>query len=97
MIRPLNALVVCAVLAATPFVGSTEAQAQGLEERFVTRPTVIESPERVLWDIIRIGVYEPEAAAGLGLDKGPRVATEADVILYRIPYVGPIGLGARFA
>ncbi len=68
-------------------------------------PRSYESPERFSWELLRIGTYRPAFDNSVdssgnnpfGLlfdgDRGPLVATELDVYIYRIPYVGPIGVG----
>lgn len=92
-----------ALIAAVATLGAaTEAHAQDLvAERFDAEPTVIESPESVVWELLRVGPYVPGQRdiggfEGFKGDRGPLLQTEVDFIIWRIPYVGPIAAGARF-
>ncbi|MDH5493208.1 MAG: hypothetical protein OEY14_14740 [Myxococcales bacterium] len=53
----------------------------------------IASPERFTLEL-RIGPYEPSAAGITADDTGPLFGVELDYHIWRIPYVGPIGIGA---
>lgn len=57
----------------------------------------IESPEWFALEL-RVGPYTPEIGAAFDEtfagDDGWMLALELDVLIYRIPYVGPIGIGA---
>lgn len=71
----------------------SRASAQGTERPYIG------SPERVGLEL-RIGTLRPDMGDQrqtfddfFGGDRGPLVAGEIDIWAYRIPYVGPIGVG----
>lgn len=80
-------IVLAAPLVATSSVGAQDSRAYE------------SSPERVGLEF-RIGTYRPEIGDSFrdfyGSDKGPLIGGEIDVWAYRIPYVGPIGIGLGF-
>jgi hypothetical protein len=88
-----------AILAAslTPAFVSTAAAQIGSEWTSVHE--FEPSPERFTAEV-RIGAYrpnlEPEFTTSFGGDLGPMLSLELDVHLFRIPYVGPIAIGASF-
>ena len=63
-----------------------------------SEPEFIESPESFTLEL-RAGAYRPDLGGAFtstfGGDLGPLIAVELDYHLFRIPYVGPILLGAR--
>lgn len=77
-------------------------RAQTSEYSDLADETVIESPEWGVWELVAVGPYQPTGIAeadppleSLADDNGPLLSTEIDVFLFRIPYVGPLGLGVR--
>lgn len=61
-------------------------------------PIFVPSPENFTVEL-RGGVYRPDLGpsfeSAFGGDLGPLLAIELDYHLYRIPYIGPIQIGAR--
>lgn len=91
-VRSLQAVLLAASLATF----GSRASAQVMEESLSLESNVA-SPEWVAWEL-RVGPYVPDVGSTafedtFGNDKGLLWATEIDVLLYRIPYVGPIGVG----
>lgn len=83
-------------------LGSVPAKAQTEYSDFEDE-TVVASPEWGTWELFAVGPYQPTAIenanpplASLADDKGPLLSSELDINVWRIPYVGPIQLGARF-
>lgn len=90
------ALVVATALVAV----RAPARAQDFDDLLVERRQ-IESPERFALEL-RIGPYTPDMGTNaaftdtFGDATGPLLAAEIDVLVWHIPYVGPIGIGAGF-
>jgi hypothetical protein len=61
-------------------------------------PIFMPSPENFTLEL-RVGAYRPDLGAAFsstfGGDLGPLLAVELDYHLYRIPYIGPLQIGAR--
>lgn len=79
------------------FVGATGVEAQYLAERLMpAEPAVVGTPQRFAFEL-RGGPYTPDAgtafAESFGDDDGPLLAMELDVLVYRVPYVGFLGIG----
>ena len=77
--------------------GAGRASAQFSE--YATREKKIESPERLVWELLRAGTYEAAANQDARYDvfsgdKGPMLATELDYLIYRIPFLGWLAAGA---
>lgn len=62
-------------------------------------PLFVPSPEQFTFEL-RVGAYQPALGAAFsnsfGGDLGPLLGIELDVHVLRIPYVGPIAVGASF-
>ena len=61
----------------------------------------IESSEYFAWELVRVGLHPPAINGDafdrfFGDDLGPMISTEFDVLPFRIPYVGRIGIGVGF-
>ncbi len=90
----LGAAAVVGALFATATI--SRARAQDFDDVLVERRSV-ESPERFALEL-RVGPYTPEVGNSsftdtFGNDTGPLLAAEFDVLVWHIPYVGPIGIG----
>lgn len=101
--RTVGALVALALLA---LASPTSAQETGSQQRPGARPLgewsdepiFVPSPEHFTAEL-RVGTYRPDMGASFeatfGGDLGPLIALELAYHLYRIPYIGPITVGAR--
>lgn len=101
-------LAIGAASALTMVLGASRADAQDVSapERRGARPIgewsdepiFVPSPENFTVEL-RAGVYRPDLGpafeSSFGGDLGPLVALELDYHLWRIPYVGPLQIGAR--
>lgn len=73
---------------------------EGHAHRFQSDPSANASPERFNLEF-RVGVYEPQLSGTVfesvfGDDQGPSLGVEWGTHIYRIPYVGPVGLSVGF-
>jgi hypothetical protein len=89
------------VVALTCLAASSPARAQYDEMMNVDEDSQIGSPERVTLTL-NIGAYQPNVGnAAFDIvyqgEKGPYVGGEVHGLIYRIPYVGPIGAGVGIA
>jgi hypothetical protein len=88
-------------LSVLAILGSAElasARAPDTFEEDYHPPVVIESPMRVSWEF-RTGPYNPDRTPWketFADDHGWLFATEVDITLYKIPYVGQLALGLGF-
>jgi hypothetical protein len=103
---PLRAATLAAVATLGLMTSSASAQDASAPRRQGARPIgewsdepiFVPSPEHFTVEL-RVGAYRPDLGAAFdatfGGDLGPLIAIELDYHLFRIPYVGPLQIGAR--
>lgn len=76
----------------------------GAVERFADQDEDLFEPSPVygVWEVFSLGPYSPPFLEGIhpdvpniSNDRGPLLSTELDLFLFKIPFVGRFGLGAR--
>lgn len=101
----LGALVtalVATAIAATPRASAQDAareEGSVVGSDYAVDPLFEPTPEQFTAEL-RMGAYRPDLGdafqASFGGDLGPLLGAELDVHVWRIPYVGPIAVGASF-
>lgn len=94
--RPLAAAAIALALLAS--TAPTPALAQAIGSEWEGVPEFEPSPEQFTIEL-RVGAYQPylgAAAAAFRGDLGPLLELEFDVHLFRVPYLGPLAIGAHF-
>jgi hypothetical protein len=102
--RKLAVAVGCAIALCAPTMAGAQDDPALEAGRFadVDETTFTPSPVWGAWEVFAIGPYSPtgiqQAAPPLdvlGDDRGPLLSTELDLYIFRIPFVGRLGIGAR--
>jgi hypothetical protein len=79
--------------------GTTHESDGIIGSSYAVDPLFVPSPESFTLEL-RAGTYRPDLGAAFqnsfGGDLGPYIGAEIDVHIFRIPYVGPLAIGASF-
>lgn len=104
--RGMSWLAGAIALLAIPMSASAQADTDAAHEdgslvgsSYAVDPRFVPSSEGFTFEL-RVGGYQPDLGAAFGAtfggDLGPFIGAELDVHMFRIPYIGPLAIGASF-